>query len=102
MLGLHCSKHALRNRALSDLIQQVPVAGLCCVLHKVRMFNSGLYRWLQHLLAGVCCCARMQVMAGLAAQAKQAGYQTLLISTDKDLWQVRGEGREHLSITAPA
>jgi 5'-3' exonuclease len=33
----------------------------------------------------------LQVMAGLAAQAKQAGYQTLLISTDKDLWQVGGD-----------
>lgn len=32
--------------------------------------------------------AWVQVMAGLAAQAKQSGYQTLLISTDKDLWQV--------------
>lgn len=30
----------------------------------------------------------VQVMAGLAAQAKLEGWRTLLVSTDKDLWQV--------------
>jgi hypothetical protein len=41
------------------------------------------------------CCVLVQVMAGLAAQAKAAGWRTLLVSTDKDLWQVgAGHGRQ--------
>jgi hypothetical protein len=30
----------------------------------------------------------VQVMAGLAVQAKGSGWRTLLVSADKDLWQV--------------
>lgn len=43
-----------------------------------------------HSRRSACLADWLQVMAGLAVQARQCGWRTLLLSTDKDLWQVGG------------
>lgn len=70
------------------------LSNLCCPMprwwHTMLLAAPGATIIIIAVNASVHGCLSCQVIAGLAAQAKQAGWRTLLVSNDRDLWQVRG------------